>query len=198
MKTAPLVIAFIIVCCSATSYSQANYLKQVRAFRADYIMRHEVVKGKDKSLFRFFPLDSTYRVSASFEKITDTIGFSMKTSAGTTQDYFKYGKVSFALRDTVLELFIYQSKKLRYTTYKDYLFIPFTDNTTGDLTYAAGRYIDLLITDIKNNRLTVDFNKAYNPYCAYAPGYHCPLPPRENFAPMAIKAGEKTFAGKNH
>ena len=194
MKTF-LYLATTLLLGSFTINAQQSYTQKLKAFRSDYITRHEVVKGKDKNLFRFFPIDSSYRVFASFEKITDTIGFTMKTSAGTMQEYFKYGRVSFHLKDTLLQLFIYQSKRLRYTSYKDYLFIPFTDATTGDVTYAAGRYIDLLKTDITNDQVVVDFNKAYNPYCAYAAGYHCPLPPRENYVELRVEAGEKTFAG---
>jgi len=80
--------------------------------------------------------------------------------------------------------------------YKNYLFLPFTDATTGVETYESGRYIDLQTGDIKNNQVVIDFNKAYNPYCAYVSGvYNCPIPPRENHLPVAILAGEKRFAG---
>ncbi len=178
--------------------AQSNYRRQLTNFRSAYISHHEVVKGKEKNYFRFFSVDSSYRVTATFEKIDDTTGFTMKTSAGTDQAYFKYGKISFGIKDTTLQLYIYQSKQLRYTSYKDYLFIPFTDLTTGEISYPGGRYLDLLKTEIIDNRLVVDFNKAYNPYCAYADGYHCPLPPRENFVAFAIKAGEKNFAKKLH
>jgi uncharacterized protein (DUF1684 family) len=178
--------------------AQNNYSRQLKNFRSTYISHHEVVKGKEKNLFRFFPVDSSYVVTATFQKIDDTTGFSMKTSAGTDQAYFKYGKISFRIKDTTLQLYIYQSKQLRYTSYRDYLFIPFTDLTTGEVSYPGGRYLDLLKTEIKDNQLIIDFNKAYNPYCAYATGYHCPLPPRENFVAFAIKAGEKAFAKKLH
>ena len=78
--------------------------------------------------------------------------------------------------------------------YKDYLFIPFTDKTSGIETYGGGRYIDLVLSDIVNKTCTIDFNKAYNPYCAYTAGYNCPIPPKENDLPVAIKAGELNFA----
>ncbi len=163
-----------------------------------YMYKHEVVKGKDIQYFRFFTIDSNYHVTGNFERIIDTVGFTMKTSAGTTQAYFKYGKINFRLKNVDLQLFVYQSKALIQTSYRDYLFIPFTDSTTGDKSYGSGRYIDLLSSDIKGNQLTIDFNKAYNPYCAYANGYHCPLPPRENFVPFAIKAGEMAFGKPHH
>jgi uncharacterized protein len=196
MKTLVTIIIFLIVTGQLTA--QPVYTNSLKAFRTKYINTHEVVKGKDKQYFRFFAIDSAYRVNALFEKIFDTIGFTMKTSAGTTQHYYKYGKATFDLRGNTHQLFIYQSKALRYTSYKEYLFIPFTDSTTGDQSYGSGRYIDLLIPEIKNNSVVIDFNKAYNPYCAYATGYHCPLPPKENSLSIAILAGEKVYAKPIH
>lgn len=90
---------------------------------------------------------------------------------------------------------LYQSQGLMGSNeYKNYLFLPFTDATTGVETYESGRYIDLLTTDIVNNTVTIDFNKAYNPYCAYVSDvYNCPIPPKENHLRVAIRAGEKMY-----
>ena len=178
--------------------AQSSYTNYLKAFRSDYTAKHEVVKGKDKQYFRFFAANPAYKVNASFEKISDTTGFTMKTSSGSSKHYYKYGIAKFSLHDTTFQLFIYQSKALLYTSYKDYLFIPFTDLTTGDLSYGSGRYIDLLISDIKDNHVVIDFNKAYNPYCAYSADYHCPIPPKENRLPVAINAGEMTFGKAHH
>jgi uncharacterized protein (DUF1684 family) len=82
---------------------------------------------------------------------------------------------------------------LKDPKYKDHLFIPFTDGTTYTETYGGGRYIDLSVNDIKNGKIELDFNKCYNPYCAYAGGFNCPIPPVENRLPVAIKAGEKLY-----
>ena len=82
--------------------------------------------------------------------------------------------------------------------YKDYLFLPFTDLTSGKETYASGRYLDLKTDEIKNGKVTLDFNKAYNPYCAYVSGvYNCPIPPKENTLGVEVKAGEKLFTGSH-
>ena len=79
--------------------------------------------------------------------------------------------------------------------YRDHLFIPFTDATSGEETYESGRYIDLEIKDIKGDRVLLDFNRAYNPYCAYVTGkFNCPIPPIENRLKIAIPAGEKSFS----
>jgi uncharacterized protein len=112
------------------------------------------------------------------------------------KNYRVFGKMYFTVNDTAVTLNIYQSQALmQEEKYKDLLFIPFADITTGEETYSSGRYLDFSINDIVNDRLVIDFNKAYNPYCAYVSGkYNCPIPPRENFLPVAILAGEKTFA----
>ena len=81
--------------------------------------------------------------------------------------------------------------------YKDYLFIPFMDHTNGETTYGGGRYFDVMIGDIMDDKLVLDFNICYNPYCAFSDGYNCPVPPKENHLEVAIKAGEKMF-NKEH
>ena len=75
--------------------------------------------------------------------------------------------------------------------YRDYLFLPFTDNTNGEQTYTGGRYIDLSIPD--GDTIVVDFNKAYNPYCAYNKKYSCPIVPSVNNLDTEIRAGVKAF-----
>ena len=126
------------------------------------------------------------------------LGFNAGTSGATPQIQRKYGRLTFMIHDTVLHLMVYQSQALmQETATRDYLFIPFTDATSGIDSYGAGRYIDGTINDIRNGSLVLDFNKAYNPYCAYSAGYNCPIPPRENDLPVAIQAGEKNY-GKAH
>ena len=193
-------LCFLLICLGKINYAQTGnaYLHSLKAYQKKYVDTHEVVKKKDKKYFHFFAIDSSYNVNCRFEKISDTIGFTMKTSANTLQHYFKYGSLLFNLSGKICRLFVYQSKELmKNENYKDYLFVPFTDITTGDETYGSGRYLEFHYTDIHNNSLQLDFNKAYNPYCAYATGYHCPIPPKENNLPVAVKAGEMIF-GKTH
>ena len=123
----------------------------------------------------------------------------METSGIIKKTFRVYGVLHFTINDTAVSLNIYQSQNLMNTDeYKNHLFLPFTDLSSGEETYAAGRYIDMSTADIINNKVVIDFNKAYNPYCAYVSGkYNCPIPPKENQLPVMIAAGEKTFV-KNH
>ncbi|MEP7255816.1 MAG: DUF1684 domain-containing protein [Ferruginibacter sp.] len=191
-------LLLIFISQSAFAQKEDFYVKSIQAYQKKYVAEHEVVKKNDKKYFRFFPVGKTYNVTCGFEKITDTIGFTMKTSANTLKHYFKYGRLNFKLSGSDCHLFVYQSKDLMQTgQYRNYLFVPFTDATTGDESYGSGRYLEFYIQDIQNNMLKLDFNKAYNPYCAYSPDYKCPIPPKENNLSIAIKAGEMNF-GKAH
>lgn len=194
------VLFILLIASSFTAFSQKHsYVDSMLLYQKEYVDTHEVVKGPDKKYFRFFPVAQKYRVMAGFERIIDTTGFKMPTSGKISKHFFRYGILKFKIDGRQVQLTVYQSQKLMTTEdYKDYLFIPFTDLTSGDKSYGGGRYIDILIGDIKNNTLLLDFNKAYNPYCAYTTGYNCPIPPRENDLPVAIKAGEMAFAREHH
>ncbi|MCE7064164.1 DUF1684 domain-containing protein [Dyadobacter sp. CY326] len=155
------------------------------------------LKAVDLPFLQFYEPDSSFRVVAKFEKSRGQ-SFEMPTYSGVNKTYVKYGKLKFRLHGRKQTLTVYRSLSLQsLAKYKDYLFIPFKDKTNGDESYGGGRYIDLKTTDIKNNTLILDFNKAYNPYCAYSDGYNCPIPPSPNHLPVAILAGEKKF-GKDH
>lgn len=177
-----------------------DYSNKMKAYQRNYVTAHEVVKGNDKKYFRFYPVNEKFKIVCRFEKSTDTTVVVMKTSgkAIPQKDFVRYGKIFFSINDTAVSLTVYRSKDLeKNPQYSRYLFIPFTDVTTGDETYGSGRYIDIFTWDIKNDSVEIDFNKAYNPYCSYSTGYNCPIPPRENLLPVAIKAGEKLFAKKH-
>ena len=195
MKVLCIVIVFVFFMHAVIAQQNTVYINSITAYQKKYVATHEVVKGKERKMFRFFTADENYKLQCHFEKSADTAVISMKTSGKTIpqKDFIRYGKLIFTIHDTALHLTVYQSVK-QNPQYKNYLFIPFTDVTTGDETYGSGRYIDIETSDIKNNTVTIDFNKAYNPYCAYTVGYNCPIPPKENYLAVAIKAGEKIFA----
>ena len=171
-----------------------DYFKELKTYQQVYVDTHHVVKGDDKKLIRFFPVSKKYKVVADFTKNDDTSLLIMKTSGKIDKKFLRYGTLSFTIDKKRLRLTVYRSISLMSNPhYKDYLFIPFTDLTSGEESYGGGKYLDITIHDIQNNKLVLDFNKAYNPYCAYTTGYNCPIPPRENDLPVAIKAGEKDY-----
>lgn len=113
----------------------------------------------------------------------------MQTNTGDTQEYRRWGKFSFEIDDQEASLTIYQDTEGGF-------FMPFRDATNGSETYGAGRYMDdhrPAMRHLQGNRFRIDFNYAYNPYCAYNEYYSCPLPPRENWLKVPIAAGEKKF-----
>jgi len=181
------------------SPAQQTYSDSMQFFIKNYVDKHEVVTGEDKKLLAFYPINKNYRVIANFERVKNGRWFTMETSANSKQTFRVYGTIRFSIHDTAIQLNIYQSQKLMAVPeYKDNLFLPFTDLTSGEDTYASGRYIDLVFDDILDNKVVIDFNKAYNPYCAYVTGrYNCPIPPGENNLSVAILAGEKNY-GKKH
>src|SRR5262249_49177072 len=136
---------------------------------------------------RYFAPDLAWKVTAAFEPLAppDTVRF--VTSKGTFEPYLRAGHVRFTHRGTPLELTVYRSPG-------GDRFLPFTDPTTGEATYGAGRYLDL---DVPGAAPSLDFNRAYNPYCAYNASWVCPVAPPENHLQIAVEAGEKRY-GNGH
>ena len=191
---------FLLVVCFAfasLSFAQSKtYKDSVETYLRKYVKEHEVVTGKDKESISFFAVNENYRINCRFERTINSPWFRMESSGPIKNNYRVYGKIRFTINDTAVALNIYQSQDLMaMPKYRDHLFIPFTDATSGEETYESGRYIDLEIADIKNDNVLIDFNKAYNPYCAYVSGkFNCPIPPADNRLIVAIRAGEKAFA----
>ncbi|NLN32694.1 MAG: DUF1684 domain-containing protein [Flavobacteriaceae bacterium] len=149
------------------------------------------LKEDEKDSFQgiqFFPIDKKYIVNADFTPIENGKTIPFPTSAQKIKHYKEYGKLNFKLNGSFHELTIYQSDP-PIEGYENSLFLPFMDETNGDTSYGGGRYLDFEITDIQSNKLRIDFNKAYNPYCAYSKYYNCPIPPANNYLETEIKAG---------
>lgn len=137
----------------------------------------------------YFDFNADYQVFGTFTKDKGP-KFEMPTSTDRLPVYRRYGYFTFNIDSVEYTLTVYQNMALRkQKQYKDYLFIPFKDATTRNLTYGGGRYLDTQIPE--GERMLVDFNRAYNPYCAYSHHYSCPIPPEENTLNIAIEAGEK-------
>lgn len=154
------------------------------------------LKKADRKYFEtldFFKVDSTFVITGNFLKSENEAVFKMKTTTDRLPEYLKYGDVTFEISGKQFKLNVYQNKDLiKKPEYEDYLFLPFLDNTNGVESYAGGRYIDLRIPE--GDTIIIDFNKAYNPYCAYNDKYSCPVVPRENYLDTEIRAGVKAFS----
>ena len=148
---------------------------------------------KDREAFKglpFFKINNKYKVEANFEKSSKPATIEMKTSTDRKPVYDIFGIASFQINGIDYKLNIYQINGLKEEgVFESQLFLPFTDATNGSDTYGGGRYIDLTIPT--NKTLLIDFNKAYNPYCAYNHSYSCPIPPKENDLNIRIEAGVK-------
>ena len=153
------------------------------------------LKDKDRKMFEgleFFKFDSTYVVEASFKRTPNEAAFKMKTTTDRQPIYVKYGELNFNLKGENFTLNIYQNQTLiAKEGYEDYLFLPFLDETNGLESYGGGRYIDSQIPD--GETMILDFNQAYNPYCAYNDKYSCPIVPRKNYLKIRVEAGVKAF-----
>ena len=156
---------------------------------------HSPLPPKERKIFKeleFFPIDTSFIITAEFLRTPYESPFRMKTTTERQPVYVKYGEVYFELEGKEHKLNVYQSQELkRDPKYKDYLFLPFTDPTNGISTYAGGRYLDMKIP--KGKSVVLNFNKAYNPYCAYSGEYSCPIPPEENDLDIPITAGVKAY-----
>ena len=154
------------------------------------------LKEKDLKNFKgldFFAFDSSYVVNAALTRTPEEKSFKMKTTTDMLPEYIKYGIVKFDLFGKSYSLNIYKNlEDINKEGYREYLFLPFLDDTNGFESYGGGRYIDLDIPE--GNNLVIDFNSAYNPYCVYDEKYSCPIVPRDNYLSIKINVGVKAFA----
>ena len=196
MRKSFLLLLFEVAVCFAFAQSDSATLAAIKKFQSELKTEyadpyHSPLSAKAKKDFKgiqFFPANTKYVVQARFVRTPHEKPFQMSTSSGMRKTYVKYAEVYFMIDNKEYKLNVYQSTDLiKSTEYKDYLFIPFTDATSGTETYEGGRYIDLTIP--ASDKITLDFNKAYHPYCAYTDGYNCPIPPQENHVPVRIEAG---------
>ncbi|MGH2581292.1 MAG: DUF1684 domain-containing protein [Anaerolineales bacterium] len=134
----------------------------------------------------YFPEDPALRLEVDVEKFPEQGEVQLLTSTGDVQTYTRYGRFSFAVDDKNAELTIFHNE--------NGYFLLFVDSQSGAETYGAGRYLEP--EPLPNGKFLVDFNLAYNPYCAYNELWSCPLPPPENRINVPISAGEKSFKGE--
>ena len=190
-----LLIFFLL--CSNLTFSQHNekeVLKYQKELNESYLnpesspLKEDELK--DFKGLNFYPYNEKFVIKATLEKLENQPVFKMPTSGTNKPDYKRYGILHFTIDNKKFQLEVYQNLDLiKRKGYKKHLFLPFIDETSGNETYGAGRYLDIEIPD--GSEIVLDFNKAYHPYCAYTIGYSCPITPDVNFLKTEILAGVK-------
>lgn len=192
-----ITVALVSVIYSFVGSDDSAYIKQIEQKREE---KNNFMRTASDSPFatseaefkglNYFPPDITYKVKAKLIPVENKKLVELQTSDGNTARYMEYAHAAFELNGKDLQLLILEI--IDMGPYRGTLFLAFGDETSARETYGAGRYLD-----VKKPRgqstITLDFNEAYNPYCAYNDTYSCPLPPLQNLLPVAIKAGEKNY-----
>jgi uncharacterized protein len=194
MRIAMLFFLVLAGTCSA----QTDYSGFREHYKQEFLTDpRSPLTAADTAMLDFYPPDSAWALRARFEATPDSKAFGMLTYSGQEKPYRQFGWLYFEKDGQAFRLAVYQNLKLiANDAYKDHLFLPFKDVSNGEETYGGGRYMDLSRLDIfDGSTITIDFNKCYNPWCAYSDGYSCPIPPVENHLEIAVPAGEKNFRG---
>ena len=182
--------------------SCSPYLKEAKIHREEFRQEflhdeRSPLKLEDLDDLDFFNPDPKAVVHAKFVLTPDSQPFELPTYSGITRTYRQYGINYFVFGIDSARLSVYENMKLLdQEEYKDYLFLPFKDETNGISTYGGGRYLNLSKKDGEDGVMTIDFNRSYNPWCAYSDGFNCPIPPNENHLSFEVKAGEKKWSGE--
>jgi uncharacterized protein (DUF1684 family) len=163
-------------------------LENHRQAKDDFFADHpqSPLTSDQKRLFsglRYYPENSALSFETALEPFEEKQTVQMQTNTGEVQAYIRYGKIHFVVDGQPAELTVFANEHG--------LFMPFVDSRAGEETYGAGRYLEPDV--LPSGKVWVDFNMAYNPYCAYNERWSCPLPPGENRLSLPIEAGEKIF-----
>lgn len=195
MKQLILIATLCISTCTTAqieSYEDSIRSERVKQFAeltdtAQHILNTEEIDNLVS--LDFFKINLMYKVTAKFT-LDKGKKFKMPTTTERQPEYRRYGYLDFELKGKSLRLAVYQNMELkRKKEFKNHLFLPFRDASSGNESYGGGRFLDLTIPD--GNTISVDFNRCYNPYCVYSHRFSCPIPPVENTLSISIEAGEK-------
>lgn len=189
-----LIVALLLAACTSETEIQTNQINSLRQ-KKDEVFRDEKqspmspkyiadFKGLD-----YFPIDMKYIVEATLTRTPQLTSERLVMNNGEKELFVKYGNVTFELDGKTHTLSIYENLE---PSPLDLLFLPFTDKSNDKTTYAGGRYVE--VSRSKTGTVTIDFNRAFNPYCVYNENYVCPIPPSENYIDAEINAGEKNFS----
>lgn len=180
---------------------EQQYVREIEQYRENKIQGMLKSPGfplekKDFEGLNYFEVEPAFNILAEIQILENEPEFEMLTYAGTTATYQRFALALFLVEGEAVQLALYRNVNLsKDPQYENHLFLPMKDLTSGELTYGGGRYLDLSQKDIQDGKLWIDFNKLYNPYCAYSDGYRCPIPPDENQIEISILAGEKNYLG---
>ena len=201
MKNALITIIITFLFYNCTS-NKSSYNEEIKLFQYELNLEFadaskSPLTPEDLKTFKnldFFEIDEDYKIEADFERTPYSPIFEMQTTTERLPLYKKYGIANFTLNGEKIALSVYQNQQLMTSLeYENYLFLPFNDPTNGNSSYGGGRFIDLEIPNEGSTTISIDFNKAYNPYCAYNHKYSCPIPPKENLLAIPIAAGVKAY-----
>lgn len=185
-------------CKSAIKVSQ-EYKTELETYRHSQLSAltegdSPVLTAEIARQLNFYEIDPVYQVTAEILLTQDATPFSISTYSGVKKNYLEYAKAIFEIYNEEASLIIYRDlKMINIPGFNQKLFLMFKDLTNGETTYGGGRYLYLDTRDVLDNSIIIDFNKSFNPYCAYADGFNCPIPPPENHLAIKISAGEKNF-----
>ncbi len=163
------------------------------AFKSD---NNSPIPPQDRPRFQglsYYPINPRLKFSVRLHRYASPEQIRLATNTGEIRSGLRYGYFDFQLDDQACRLQVYRLDDISEPG-GAYLFIPFRDSTSALETYSAGRYIDL--KENTSGIYDLDFNRAYNPYCAYNTKFSCPLPPGENTLSVSIRAGEKNYPSK--
>lgn len=168
-----------------------NYRKSKNeAFRAELESPLTADQRREFKGLQYYPENPALKLTVSIDEYPEQKIVLMQTSTGSVKEYVQYGQFTFDVNGQAATLQVYQDLE------RNYYFLPFVDATSPEETYGAGRYLDL--EPAPDGKFIVDFNYAYNPYCAYNDNWTCPIPPKENRISVRIEAGEKNFKTADH
>ncbi|NVK82882.1 MAG: DUF1684 domain-containing protein [Cytophagia bacterium] len=195
-----LIIPCIIVL-SLAKAQDGNYLQEIQAWQEELNQEYldpnkSPLSNKDRRNFKghaFYPISEKYQVKARFEPTPDSKPFPLGTSKGTTKVYKRIGILHFELDGQAYTMEAYvEQRRFSLPGQPTYVFLPLVDETTGNETYGAGRYMHYEGIP-EGTEWVIDFNKLYNPYCAYSDNYECPKVPEANYLPVKVEAGIKGY-----
>ena len=176
------------------SEQKAN-LERARESKDAFFAQHwqSPIPPQDRPRFKgleYYPPDPSYRFELELHKHPEKQVVRMAYTKGNEQDFLRWGEFRFKIGEKEQALQAYNSNPEEET-----LFVPFKDANSGRETYDAGRYLDLEPDrdGTQEGKWIVDFNQAYNPWCAYSEAYTCPFVPAENWLKVPIPAGEKNY-----